>query len=138
MLSTPGFASAFTPSSYAQNEWTTSSDVTWNSISLPDRQHELRRLDAAVGRVAVRELPLLADHLHGQHGAARLRDGVRPAAAAGAVVGEQLGGAEDRQEEHAAVVVETSQAICARKWPRIGAPSTQLARPSAARKTTSA
>ena len=44
---------------------------------LADGQHELGRLDAAVGRVAVGELPLLADHLHRQHGAARLRDRVR-------------------------------------------------------------
>ncbi len=30
-LSTPGFASAFTPSSTAQKEWMASSEVTWSS-----------------------------------------------------------------------------------------------------------
>ena len=33
MLSAPGTASALTPSPIAQNEWITSSEVTWNSTS---------------------------------------------------------------------------------------------------------
>ena len=52
-------------------------DVERGDVELDQRvrrQHELRRLDPAVARVAVRELPLLADHLHlrafvaGRHG----------------------------------------------------------------------
>src|SRR5271157_832476 len=34
-LSWPGFASAFTPSWYAQKLWITSSDVTWKPIVVP-------------------------------------------------------------------------------------------------------
>ena len=41
-------------------------------------QHEVRRLDAAVARVAVRELPLLADHLHVHRLASARPAGTRP------------------------------------------------------------
>ena len=64
MLFTPGLASALTPSWYAQNEWITSSEVTLNSTRVFVGQLEGAGLDAAVGREAVRELPLLGDHLH--------------------------------------------------------------------------
>ena len=79
MLSTPGFASAFTPSSYAQNEWMASSEVTWSPIACSPARRA-GRLDAAVGRVAVRELPLLPDHLHvaGLECPARKERGVGP------------------------------------------------------------
>ena len=64
------------------------------------RQDELGRLEAAVGRVAERELPLLRDHLHSSASVpGRDGDRVRALAAAGAVL-EQLVGAEAGEEEH--------------------------------------
>src|SRR2546428_327967 len=51
MLSTPGTASAFTPSSYAQNECVTSSEVTWNATSVWSGRGRYYDVRMAVGLV---------------------------------------------------------------------------------------
>ena len=63
------------------------------------REHELRRLEAAEGGVAVRELPLLGDHLHWQFRPLRDGDRVGPLATAGAVL-EQRPRPVAGEEEH--------------------------------------
>jgi hypothetical protein len=65
-----------------------------------DRDLELGRLDAAVGGIAIRELPLLGDHLHRERDVARLRQRVRALPAARAGRGDQCHRAEDREKEH--------------------------------------
>ena len=65
------------------------------------RQDEVRRLDAPVGRVAERPLPLLSDHLHVHRlrVPGRKERGRRPLASARAAL-EQLVGAEAGEEQH--------------------------------------
>ena len=62
---------------------------------------QLVGLEPAEGRVAVGELPLLADDLNGQHGLRRRGpDRARALAAAGAARLDELVGAESGQEQH--------------------------------------
>src|SRR6478672_6725294 len=65
------------------------------------REHELVRLHPAERGVAIRELPLLPDHLDREGGtmAGRKSDRVRPLTAAGAVL-QELVRSEPCEEEH--------------------------------------